>query len=123
MTTDSLVAFGGIVLLLAIIPGPNAFLILYTSLAEGRRLALLNVLGISFGFIIHAFVSAQGLSLLLAQSSVAFNILKWVGVGYLLWFGVCNIINGLKQSQRKGKPNGLGHNSSLMNSFFQRVTY
>ncbi|POC08724.1 homoserine lactone transporter, partial [Vibrio vulnificus] len=34
MTIDTVIAFAGVVFLLAIIPGPNALLILYTSLFQ-----------------------------------------------------------------------------------------
>lgn len=117
MTINTIIAFAGIVFLLAIIPGPNALLILYTSIAQGKRLAFVNILGVGFGFLIHAFVSAQGLSLLLSQSSMAFNIFKWIGVGYLLWLGVNNIKNGLKLSQLKMEPNQRTMNPSLVSSF------
>ena len=117
MTINTIMAFAGIVFLLAIIPGPNALLILYTSIAQGKRLAFVNILGVCFGFLVHAFVSAQGLSLLLSQSSMAFNIFKWLGVAYLLWLGVSNIKNGLKLSQLKLEPNQRPMNPSLISSF------
>ncbi|SON51661.1 LysE family translocator [Vibrio tapetis] len=119
MTIDTLVAFAGIVFLLAMIPGPNALLILYTSLSEGKRLAFVNVLGVSFGFLVHAFVSAQGLSLILSQSSTAFNIFKWLGVGYLFWLGVSHVTKGLKQSESKMEPKQHAINPSLMSSFIK----
>ncbi|QUM76804.1 LysE family translocator [Moritella sp. 24] len=117
MTIHTLMAFAGIVFLLAIIPGPNALLILYTSLAQGKRLAFVNILGVGFGFLIHAFVSAQGLSLLLSQSAMAFNVFKWIGVGYLLWLGVSNIKNGLKLSLLTLEPNQRTVAPSLFSSF------
>ncbi|QUM84832.1 MULTISPECIES: LysE family translocator [unclassified Moritella] len=117
MTIHTLMAFAGIVFLLAIIPGPNALLILYTSLAQGKRFAFVNIVGVGFGFLIHAFVSAQGLSLLLSQSAVAFNLFKWLGVGYLLWLGVSNIKNGLKLSELTLDPNKRAINPSLLSSF------
>ncbi|MCG9783058.1 LysE family translocator [Vibrio brasiliensis] len=117
MTIDTLIAFAGIVFLLAIIPGPNALLILYTSLATGKRTAFANIVGISVGFLIHAFISAQGLSLLLSQSVLAFTIFKWLGVGYLLWLGVSNVRKGLAQSQIAFDPAQNTTGSSLLSSF------
>lgn len=117
MTINTLIAFAGIVFMLAVIPGPNALLILYTSLAQGKRLAFVNILGVGVGFLIHAFISAQGLSLLLSQSALAFSIFKWLGVGYLLWLGVSNIKNGLKQSQLNLEANKSSMSSSLSSSF------
>lgn len=101
MNLDTLLAFGGIVFFLAIIPGPNALLILFTALTQSRRFAIANILGVALGFMIHAFVSAKGLSLLLSQSALAFNILKWMGVAYLVWLGINNLKSGLKLADQK----------------------
>ncbi|WP_418114249.1 LysE family translocator [Vibrio scophthalmi] len=117
MTIDTLVAFAGIVFLLAIIPGPNALLILYTSLTQGKRFAIVNILGVSVGFLIHAFISAQGLSLLLSQSAMAFSIFKWLGVAYLFWLGINNVKAALNQSELKIDPKKATLTPSLASSF------
>ncbi|MET2897588.1 LysE family translocator [Vibrio rotiferianus] len=103
MNIDTLLALGGIVFFLAIIPGPNALLILFTALTQSRRFAVANILGVALGFMIHAFVSAKGLSLLLSQSALAFNVLKWMGVAYLVWLGINNLKSGLKLADQKLK--------------------
>jgi threonine/homoserine/homoserine lactone efflux protein len=96
MTFESLIAFAAIVFMIAVIPGPNALLVLFTALAKNRLMAFANVAGVALGFIVHAFISALGLSLLIAQSSTAFILLKWLGVVYLLWLGWNNIQAGLQ---------------------------
>ncbi|MFH0260244.1 LysE family translocator [Vibrio barjaei] len=119
MTIHTIIAFAGIVFLLAVIPGPNALLILYTSLTEGKRLAFVNILGISCGFLIHAFVTAKGLSLIIAHSYMAFSALKWLGVGYLLWLGVSNIRKGLSLSKPMLNTDKPPLNTTLVNSFYK----
>ncbi|MCL1127247.1 LysE family translocator [Shewanella surugensis] len=94
LNVESWAAFTSIVLFIAVIPGPNALLVLFTALAKNRLMALANVAGVAFGFIVHAFISALGLSLLIAQSSMAFMMLKWIGVAYLLWLGWMNLTAG-----------------------------
>lgn len=96
MTFESLMAFAGIVFLIAVIPGPNALLVLFTALANNKLMAIANVAGVALGFIGHAFISALGLSILIAQSSIAFAMLKWIGVVYLLWLGWSNLKAGLQ---------------------------
>ncbi|ACA86736.1 LysE family translocator [Shewanella woodyi] len=96
MNIDTIILFAGIVFLIAIIPGPNALLVLFTALTKSRMQAFSNIAGVSIGFVVHAFISAQGLSLLLSQSTFAFTLFKWLGVGYLLWLGITNIRAGLK---------------------------
>ncbi|HDM8173983.1 TPA: LysE family translocator [Vibrio harveyi] len=117
MNLDTLLAFGGIVFFLAIIPGPNALLILFTALTQSRRLAIANILGVALGFMIHAFVSAKGLSLLLSQSALAFNILKWMGVAYLVWLGINNLKSGLKLADQKLKLDRKVEEQTLKQAF------
>ncbi|HHP0448240.1 LysE family translocator [Vibrio harveyi] len=117
MNLDTLLAFGGIVFFLAIIPGPNALLILFTALTQSRRFAIANILGVALGFMIHAFVSAKGLSLLLSQSALAFNILKWMGVAYLVWLGINNLKSGLKLADQKLKLDRKVEEQTLKQAF------
>lgn len=95
MTFESLIIFTSIVFLIAIIPGPNALLVLFTSLAKNRAMALANVAGVALGFLIHAFISALGISLLISQSEAAFIVLQWIGIIYLLWLGLNHIKAGV----------------------------
>lgn len=101
MSIDTIILFAGIVFLIAIIPGPNALLILFTALTKSRLQAFSNIAGVSLGFIVHAFISAQGISLLLSQSVWAFMLLKWLGVAYLIWLGISNIRAGINLSTLK----------------------
>lgn len=114
MTFQSLVIFASIVFLIAIIPGPNALLVLFTSLAKNRIMALANVAGVAIGFIIHAFISALGLSLLITQSETAFMALQWIGILYLLWLGLNHIKAGVNLKPlnipKTNQVNSLIHN-------------
>lgn len=96
MSIESIFAFISIVFVITIVPGPNTLLILHTSLSARKLNAFFNIIGISFGFIVYAMVSALGLSLLLAKSASAFALLKWLGVGYLLWLGYSHIRDSVK---------------------------
>ncbi|UPR30537.1 LysE family translocator [Vibrio crassostreae] len=87
MSWDSIWLFIVIVFFIAIIPGPNALLVLSTALTQRKLFAFVNVLGVSCGFFFHAFISANGISLLLSNTPMAFEGLKWAGVLYLAWLG------------------------------------
>ncbi|MEZ9010233.1 LysE family translocator [Vibrio sp. 10N.286.49.F3] len=87
MSWDSIWLFIVIAFFIAIIPGPNALLVLSTALTQRKLFAFVNVLGVSCGFFFHAFISANGISLLLSNTPMAFEGLKWAGVLYLVWLG------------------------------------
>ncbi|MGF1696188.1 LysE family translocator [Vibrio lamellibrachiae] len=99
MAIESLWLFVGIVFFVAVVPGPNALLVLSTALSNKKGDAIANILGVSLGFLVHAFISATGISLLLSQSDLAFNALKWLGAAYLLWLGFVNVRNGYSMRQ------------------------
>ncbi len=71
--------------LLALMPGPDNILVLTESLAKGSRNGIYLSLGFNSGVLLHTLAAATGLSLLLQQSSLAFSILQYAGVAYLLY--------------------------------------
>lgn len=73
--------------LLTLFPGVDSLLVVRNSTRGGWQDGLVTSTGICCGLFVHALVSAFGISALLLQSLVAFNLLKLVGGGYLLWLG------------------------------------
>ena len=78
-----LFALAGIVLNLT--PGPDVLLVVRHALRCGVRAGFLAGLGVAAGCLVHVSAGALGLSALLAGSSEAFALLKWLGVAYLLY--------------------------------------
>ena len=92
MTLDgSILAFTGIAALLTILPGADMTLVAKVTLLDGKRAAFFTSLGICAGLPVHATASALGLSLILATSSEAFTVVKFVGAGYLAYLGIRTI--------------------------------
>lgn len=69
-------------------PGPDFAIVLKQSLTRGRRAAIWTSLGIGAGIALHVAYSLLGISLVVARSPLAFNILKYAGAAYLAWVGV-----------------------------------
>lgn len=69
-------------------PGPGVILTLTNSIRFGLADAVGGILGIAFGTFIVAAISATSLGILLATSSVAFTIMKFIGAGYLIYLGI-----------------------------------
>ncbi|CAK1691600.1 homoserine/homoserine lactone efflux protein [Vibrio crassostreae] len=118
MSLDSIWLFIVIVFFIAIIPGPNALLVLSTALTQRKLFAFVNVLGVSCGFFFHAFISANGISLLLSNTPMAFEGLKWAGVLYLVWLGYNHFRAALRAQE--GVLSVVGASGSkLYNQFFK----
>jgi len=78
--------------LLNLTPGADTMYILTRSITQGRRAGVYSVLGISTGILIHTTLAAFGLSIILAKSAIAFNMVKYFGVAYLVYLGVKMIV-------------------------------
>ncbi len=73
---------------LAITPGPGIAYVVARTVAGGRAEGLASCLGTGIGGLVHVLAAAAGLSLLLAQSAFAFNLLKLAGAAYLVYLGL-----------------------------------
>jgi threonine/homoserine/homoserine lactone efflux protein len=91
-TFAALAAFIAAATLLTITPGLDTALVVRTSASEGRRAGLAATLGIALGCLGWASLTALGLGALLAASTLAYEVLKWIGAAYLVWLGVKLIV-------------------------------
>jgi len=80
-------------ILLNLTPGADTIYILTRSIAHGKRAGIYSVLGIATGTLVHIFFAAVGLSIILNTSAVAFNTVKYLGAGYLVYLGIKMIIS------------------------------
>ena len=74
--------------LLAITPGPGIAYVVARTAAGGRSEGLASCLGAGLGGMLHVLAAAFGLSVLIAQSAVAFTLLKYLGAVYLVYLGI-----------------------------------
>ena len=74
-------------ILLNLTPGPDVLYIVTHSLQRGWRTGALAALGITAGCFVHIAAAALGVSALMAASTTAFSILKWLGAAYLVYVG------------------------------------
>ena len=84
----SLLAFFIAAALLALTPGPGIAYVVARTVAGGRQEGLASCLGTGLGGMLHVLAAALGLSVLLAQSALAFSLTKYVGAAYLIYLGV-----------------------------------
>lgn len=75
-------------LLLNITPGADSLYIATRSASQGVRAGIAAALGIGAGCFMHILAAALGLSAILAASSTAFAVVKYVGAAYLVYMGI-----------------------------------
>lgn len=75
-------------LLLNMAPGPDSLFIVTRSAMQGWRAGSVAALGIGSGTFVHIFAAALGVSAVIATSSNAFLIMKYIGAAYLAYIGI-----------------------------------
>ncbi|HYQ62058.1 LysE family translocator [Actinophytocola sp.] len=87
-TLSTVLLFVAATMALLIVPGPAVVYIVTRTVAQGRAAGLLSVLGVHVGSIVYVLLTSLGMSALLLASPTVFQIVKWLGVAYLVWLGI-----------------------------------
>lgn len=69
-------------------PGSGTVNSISNGLSYGTRKSLAAIAGLQIGLSIHIILVGAGIGALVAQSALAFSIIKWVGAAYLVWLGI-----------------------------------
>lgn len=79
VSTDRLLAFAAMSLLVIVIPGPSVLFVIGRALAHGRRTALASVLGNFIGSYLLVVAVAFGLGSLIERSLTLYLVVKLAG--------------------------------------------
>jgi len=82
---DSLLVFFSASVLLALSPGPDNIFVLTQSAMRGAFAGFIITLGLCTGLLVHTSAVAFGVAAIFKTSALAFNVLKYIGAGYLLY--------------------------------------
>ena len=72
-------------LIVVVSPGVGVLYTLAAGLARGPRAAVVAAVGCTLGIVPHLMAAVLGLAALLHASLIAFEVLRFLGVAYLLW--------------------------------------
>ena len=92
MTLELYLLFVLASVLLAVTPGPNVALIVATSLGHGVRGGLMTVAGVNVGLVLQLSAVAAGLSWLVDLFARHFDLIRYVGAGYLVILGLQQLL-------------------------------
>ncbi|MFV0461532.1 MAG: LysE family translocator [Actinomycetales bacterium] len=73
------------------VPGPSLLFTIGRALTQGRRTALLSVVGNALGLLVQVIAVAVGLGAIVAASAHAYSVLKIAGACYVVWLGIQSI--------------------------------
>ena len=80
-------------LLLNLAPGNDMIYVASRSISQGMGAGIISALGVFIGCFVHILAAVFGLSLIIMQSTLLFEIIKLLGAGYLIYLGVKAFIN------------------------------
>jgi homoserine/homoserine lactone efflux protein len=87
MSFELVLAFIAATTVLGLIPGPNVALTVANSVTYGPRYGLMTVAGTGSAMVPQLALTILGMSTMLTTMAGIFEILRWVGVAYLLYIG------------------------------------
>jgi threonine/homoserine/homoserine lactone efflux protein len=82
---ETLILFASASVALCIAPGPDNLFVLTQSGLYGRLAGFMVTLGLCTGLLVHTTAVAVGVAVIFQTSELAFNALKLIGAGYLLY--------------------------------------
>lgn len=84
-TWTAIVSFAAVAFAMALSPGPNLLYLASRAVCQGRAAGLVSLAGVCSAMALYLLAAAAGLSALFVAAPVAYEALRWCGVGYLLW--------------------------------------
>jgi len=108
---SQMLVFITIAAVLTVTPGADTALVTKNVITRGRTSAFFTSFGIVLGCMIHATLSALGLSAVLSRSATFFEVVKLVGAFYLIYIGAVSLWSGIR-----------GNSAPPVNAEFQERT-
>ena len=78
-------------LVVVLIPGTGVVYTVSSSIGGGRRRGMFAAFGCTLGIVPHMLAAMLGLSAVMQAGSVAFEVVRWAGVAYLVFMGASMI--------------------------------
>src|SRR5688572_26854425 len=85
-------------------PGPDMILVLSRGIGQGRQVALATAVGCVSAGIVQIPLLALGLASIINASTMAHEILRWLGAAYLIYLGAVLLFRRAKENARAAKP-------------------
>ncbi|WP_421682662.1 homoserine/homoserine lactone efflux protein [Stutzerimonas urumqiensis] len=88
MTLETWLAFFVASCVISLSPGAGAIASMSSGLQHGFWRGYWNAIGLQLGLALQIAVVAAGVGAVLATSALAFTLIKWFGVAYLVWLAI-----------------------------------
>ena len=121
MDTHVLIIFSATVVPLISTPGPDILFLASQAISGGARAGLRATAGICLGYLVHFILVALGLAAVIAASLILFEMIRWIGILYLVFLAYKLIRSAFSKERLTVSPKmaksqlGKGFATSLLN--------
>jgi threonine/homoserine/homoserine lactone efflux protein len=118
VSLPTLLSFAFASFVIELTPGPNMTYLALVSASEGRRAGFATVAGVALGLAMVGMAAAFGVAELIAASPLAYEVLRWAGVAFLLylaWDGWRGSIDVVASGGGEGRYFARGLVTNLLN--------
>jgi threonine/homoserine/homoserine lactone efflux protein len=95
-------------LIIVATPGTGALYVIAAGISRGARVSFIAAIGCTLGIVPHMAAAITGLAAVLHSSAVAFEVVKYAGVVYLLYMAWTTIHDRSDLSVSEASPNKVG---------------
>lgn len=93
---NELILFALAALIMVLSPGPNMIYLISRSLSQGKKAGIISLFGVMCGFLFHILMVSFGLTAIFFAVPYAFVVVKFLGIGYLLYLAYKSVTSDKK---------------------------
>ncbi len=112
--TVTLLAFIPAAMVLNFTPGADMMFCFGQGLRSGAKPALVASAGVSLGLMVHVLLAGLGLGALVSSMPWLFDVIRWMGVAYLLYLAWGAIRNGAVSAEGSVRPTRMAFRDGLV---------
>lgn len=108
-------------IIIILTPGQDMLFVMSKSISQGKKAGIMTAFGISCGLLGHTLLATIGLGSLLMASDWLFNIIKFIGAGYLIYIGYQLLTRKNTKLSIKDLPN-VSYKKMFIQGAFTNIT-
>ena len=109
-------------LAISISPGAGAVVSMNYGIKYGLKKSYAAIFGLQLGLLAQTFIVVIGLGALIMQSVMLFNIIKWIGVAYLVYLGLTKIFEKVEMLDEEEHLKAYNAKKAFISATFINLT-
>ncbi len=118
---EHLLVYVGVVVAIALLPGPDTAVVTKNALIHGREAALGSAIGVNVGLSVWTLATALGVAAILRSSATVYDVLKLIGALYLVWIGARTLWDSRRARAGAAEENNAARSLDRRGGFLQGV--